>query len=237
MTDASVTASMACMLTSPRPHQLTAPRMGAIFWIAGAAIFALGNIVAQLAWNTPYSLRDNNISDLGNVLCQNSDAVDNPPVRYICSPQHGLFNTSAIVAALLIIAGAFLTSRYWGKGVASKAARGLIVVGACGYALAGLWPADVDLDMHVLGALLIMGGGNIGLLVAGLAFRGGPLKHLQVPTLLIGGVAFVAAFLHFSGNYFGLGMGGTERIAIFALEVWMVVVAVHILRQGRRITT
>lgn len=109
-------------------------------------------------------------------------------------------------------------------------ARVLIVIGACGYLLAALWPADINLNMHILGALFIMGGGNIGLLVAGLAFGRGPLRALQAPTLVIGALAFVATILHFSPNYFGLGMGGTERIAVFSLQAWLLITATIILR-------
>ncbi|TLS44402.1 DUF998 domain-containing protein [Streptomyces montanus] len=221
---------MTRMITPRQPRRLTATRIGALCWIISAALFLLANAVAQFAWTTPYSLRDNNISDLGNVYCRNSGA-DNPPDRYICSPDHALFNTSVIVATVLVIVGVLLTSRWWGRGVASMAARVLIVAGAGGYVLAGVWPADVNLDLHVLGAALIMLGGNVGLLVAGLAFRRGALARLRTPTVVISVVAFVAALMHFSGHYAGLGMGGTERVSVYALEVWLVLVAVHILQR------
>ncbi|WP_433179770.1 DUF998 domain-containing protein [Actinoallomurus sp. CA-150999] len=211
-------------------RRCAAIRVGAISWIAGALVFTLANIVAQLAWHTPYSLRNNNISDLGNVYCKNTDAADNPPVRYICSPLHTLLDTSCAITALLIILGVFLTARCWGKGFASVSARVLIVIGACGYLLAGVRPADVDLNVHILGALFIMGGGNIGLLVAGPAFRRGPLRALQVPTLALGTLAFAATILHFNRTYLGLGMGGTERIAVFALQAWLVITAIAVLR-------
>ena len=88
----------------------------------------------------------------------------------------------------------------------------------------------MNINMHVLGALFIMGGGNAGMLVAGLAFRRGPFRRLQPATLIIGAIAFVAAILHFIRTYAGPGMGGTERIAVFALEAWLVMMAVFILR-------
>ncbi|MER5789787.1 DUF998 domain-containing protein [Streptomyces sp. NPDC001980] len=221
---------MTGMVTHHRLLDSTVTRIGAVSWLAGAGIFVLGNIIAQLAWNTPYSLRNNNISDLGNVYCGNTDPLDNPPVRYICSPAHTLFNGAIVVAALLVLLGVLLTAQAWGRGRASVTARVLIGIGACGYLLAALWPADVDLNMHVLGALFIMVGGNIGLLVAGVAFGRGPLRALKVPTLVIGTLAFAGTIVHFGDNYFGLGMGGAERIAVFSLQVWLVMTATVILR-------
>ncbi|MEU0600664.1 DUF998 domain-containing protein [Streptomyces sp. NPDC006393] len=216
-----------------RNNQSAVTRLGAVFWLAGVVVFVLGNVITQLGWKTPYSLRNNNISDLGNIYCKNTDAADNPPVRYICSPLHSFFNVSAATAAVLIVLGVILTASSWGKGSASKTARILIAIGACGYLSAALWPADVSLNMHTLGALFIMGGGNVGLLVAAAAFRRGPLKALRTPTLIIGTVALAAAILHFSRAYLGLGMGGIERVAVFALEAWLAIVAVHILRGTR----
>jgi len=117
-------------------------------------------------------------------------------------------NSAAVTAGLLVIAGVLPTARCWGRGFGPSAARVLIVIGA----------------------LFIMGGGNLVLLVAGAAFRNGSLAPLRSPTLLIGTVSLIASALHLGRHYARLGMGGTERVAVFALEVWMVIVAVHILR-------
>lgn len=203
-------------------------RAGAVAWLAAALLFAVANVVAGLAWSTPYSLVHNNVSDLGNVHCRNTGA-SNPPVRYICSPLHGFFNVSAIVVAVLVIVGVLLTGRLWGRGVASLAGRVLLVFAAVGYVLAGLWPSDVNLNLHVLGALLLFGAGDLGLIAAGLVSRHSPLGRLRAATLLIAITAMAATWMHFSRHYLGLGMGGTERIAVFALEAWLVVASLHVL--------
>jgi hypothetical membrane protein len=166
--------------------------------------FAVLNIVTQLAWKTPYSLRDNNISDLGNRYCRYTGS-DNPPRRYICSPLHTTFDIAMIVTGLLIVVGALLT--------------------------ASLWPADVNLNRHVLGAFLLMGAGNVGLLLAGFAAK----PPLRAIALVLSIAALAASVLHFGKHYLGLGMGGSERIAVFVLPLWVLRAGVHIaVRQRER---
>jgi hypothetical membrane protein len=205
-------------------------RAGAACWIATTLVFAAGNVAAQLAWKTPYSLRHNNISDLGAVHCGYTDPADDPPVRYLCSPLHAVFNVSAALTGVLVLAGLLLTAPWWGRGFGSATARTMVGLGACGYLVVALAPSDVNLGVHVLGALLVIGVADLGLLVAGLAFGRGPLRSLRTPTLVIAGLALAGAVLHFARHYAGLGMGGTERVAVFAPEVWLTLVAARLLR-------
>lgn len=152
-------------------------------------------------------------SDLGNVTCQVWD-VSRP--RYVCSPWHTGMNVSMIALGLLVAAGAVLLRRYR-----------FLVVAAVGFILAGLWPADVNENVHVLGALLIMGVGNIGLLV--LAFR--RREPRRAFAALAAGTGLAGTCLFLSGHGLGLGVGGMERVAAFPLLVWIVVTGVVTLRR------
>lgn len=116
----------------------------------------------------------------------------------------------------------------------SLAARFLLFYGAVGYLLAGLYPADVDLNLHVLGALLLMPVANLGLILAGFTPRDTPFGRVRGFTLLIGGAAMLATWMHFTRNFAGLGMGGTERIAAFGLQVWMITIGCYVLAVSRR---
>jgi hypothetical membrane protein len=207
---------------------MTSPRntVAAIAWTAGALLFTAFNIAAQAAWKTPYSLRNNNISDLGNRYCRYTGS-DNPPRRYICSPIHTAFDAAMVVTGLLLAAGALLTTILWRRGGLAWVARILIAVGGFGYVLAGIWPADIDLNLHVLGAFLLMGGGNVGLLLAGFAAR----PPLRWPALILGLAALAATVLHFGKHYLGLGMGGSERIAVFALPLWALLSGAYLLKR------
>ncbi|QGZ52487.1 DUF998 domain-containing protein [Streptomyces sp. QHH-9511] len=173
--------------------------------------------IVESAWAQPYSWARNNISDLGNVHCA---LQTEPEPRYICSPEHAMMNTSFVALGISLIIGAALTGDMWRKGITAAVARLLVASAGAGFVLVGLAPADVDENQHFLGALLVMGTGNIGLLLAGFALADyipGPLRRL---TSLLGVTAITAFGLFLSHHYLGLGMGGMERVAAFPLLVW-----------------
>jgi hypothetical protein len=206
---------------------------GALCWLVTTALFIAANVATAAAWRSPYSLLSNNVSDLGNVSCAQSPP-DDPPSRYICSPLHGLFDVSVVAVAALVVAGVVLTWRAWGTGIAAGFGRILILIAAVGYATAGLRPADVDLNLHVLGAFLIMGAGNLALVAAALVKRTSAFAPIRVLSGVLAVVALAASYAHFSHQYLGLGTGGTERIAIFSLETWLVVASVLIVMMRKR---
>jgi hypothetical membrane protein len=144
-------------------------RIGALCWIVAAPLFLTANVVTGLGWHhPPYSWATNNISDLGNVRC---GIWDSTRPRYVCSPWHPLMNTSILVTAALLAAGLVLTWRALGQGFIVRLAQSMLLLSIAGYALAGRFPADINENLHFLGALLVMGMGNIGLPLAGLAWN------------------------------------------------------------------
>ncbi|MFI0811857.1 DUF998 domain-containing protein [Streptomyces echinatus] len=207
-------------------------RIGYSAWIAGVVQFFAIHWIVESAWARPYSWARNNISDLGNAHCA---MQQEPEPRYICSPEHGLMNISFIALGTLLVVGAALTGPMWRRGAIAAIARFLLAGAGLGFALAGLAPADVHENQHILGALLIMGTGNIGLLLAGagLSIRvPGPLRWA---TSLLGITAVMALGLFFSHHYLGLGMGGMERVAALPLLVWTLAVGTHgLLHQATR---
>ncbi|KUM95342.1 hypothetical protein AQI88_17060 [Streptomyces cellostaticus] len=180
----------------------------------GVVQFFVIHGIAESAWARPYSWARNNISDLGNAHCA---WQPDPEPRYICSPQHALMNTSFVALGVLLAAGVALTGPLWRRGAAAAVSRWLLAGAGAGFVLAGLAPADVHENQHVLGALLIMATGNLGLLSAGagLDLPG----HLRWATALLGATALTAFGLLLSRHYLGLGMGGMERVAAFPLLV------------------
>ncbi|MFF7653966.1 DUF998 domain-containing protein [Streptomyces sp. NPDC007983] len=211
----------------PGARGLPAARIGAAAWIVGAAQFLAVQLIAGSRWRTPYSWRDNNISDLGNVHCGMWD--DSRP-RYVCSPLHGLMNTSFAVQGVLLLLGTLLTAVHWGRGRMTRAARILFAVNSGAWILVGLVPADVDEDLHVLGALLIMGVGNIGLLLAGCAPRHSLFGRARVAAYGIGAAAVTTAWMFFTQHDPGIGLGGLERVAAFGPQLWTLVMALAVLR-------
>ncbi|MEV0976566.1 DUF998 domain-containing protein [Streptomyces sp. NPDC049915] len=189
--------------------------------------------IAESAWARPYSWARNNLSDLGNAHCA---LQSEPEPRYICSPEHGLMNVSFVALGVLLVVGAALTGGVlWDRGRAAAVARLLLASAGMGFVLTGLAPADVNENQHVLGALFIMGAGNIGLVVAGF----GLAEHVPTPlrwgTSLLGVTAITAFGLFLSHHYLGLGMGGMERVAALPFLFWALAVGAHglIPRAGR----
>ncbi|TMU96477.1 DUF998 domain-containing protein [Streptomyces sp. DASNCL29] len=200
-------------------------RIGYAAWVAGVAQFFVAHVIAESAWARPYSWARNNISDLGNAHCA---MQSEPEPRYICSPEHGLMNASFITLGTLLAVGVFFTGcAVWRRGLSPLVARWLLACAGMGFVIAGLAPADVHENQHVLGALLIMAMGNIGLVLAGVGLADDVPGPLRWATSLLGVTALIAFGLFLSHRYLGLGMGGMERVAAFPLLVWALVTGVR----------
>ncbi|ATL66562.1 hypothetical protein CRH09_10430 [Nocardia terpenica] len=206
-----------------RSHCVATGRIGAVAWLVGAAQFLIAQLVVGAGWTTRYSWATNNISDLGNVGCGNWD--ESRP-RYVCSPLHAVMNVSFIAQGVLLLVGVLLTGAFWGRTAMSWAARVLLAVGAAGWVVVGLVPADVDENLHLLGALLIMGLGNIGLVCAGFLPRTTSFGRIRPVTRAFAAVAVLSAVMFFPGYGPLIGTGGMERLAAFAVTAWTVIAAI-----------
>jgi hypothetical membrane protein len=154
-------------------------RFGAVAaacWASAGLVLLLPGIIAAAHWDTPFTWWDNNISDLGEAR----------------APWHIYANASFVLTGVLLGVGTVAHTR--------GLSRGLLLAGSFGYLLAGVFPADTDESPHVLGALLIMGAGNLGLLLAS--------RRLGV-VAAIGTVGFLA-----------LQAPILERVAVFPLLLW-----------------
>ncbi len=205
-------------------------RIGAAALIVGTVQFFVVQLVVEAGWHTPYSWSENNISDLGNVGCRLWD--DSRP-RYVCSPLHGVMNASFAVHGALLLTGVLLAGACWGRGAISASSRILLAIAAGGWVLVGLVPADVEENLHVGGALLIMGLGNLGLLLTGFTSRDALFGGLRSVTLSIAAAAALAAWMFFGQYDPGIGLGSLERIAACALDAWSLLMALAILRARR----
>lgn len=207
-------------------------RLGAACWAAAAPLFLAANVIVGLAWPRPYSWATNNISDLGNVHCGQWDSTR---PRYVCSPWHGTMNVAILVTAILLGLGLVLAWRAAGRGVAVRAAQVLLLAPVVGYLLVGTNPADVDENTHLFGALLIMGLGNLGLLVAAFARRDTVLGRMRPVTVAAAVVSLAGALLFFGQQGMGIGLGTMERFAVFPFPIWATVVGIVLLtRRARR---
>jgi hypothetical membrane protein len=129
-----------------------------VCWVLAANYFAM-QLIVQSAWRTPYSWARNPISDLGAQHCAVSKLSG-----YVCSPWHTAMNISFVLTGVLIASGALCQYRL---GLARRDGPSVtfIVLGATGWVIVGLFPSDVALPVHNVGAFLTFIPGNLGMLM------------------------------------------------------------------------
>jgi hypothetical membrane protein len=206
-------------------------RLGAAVWILAIQFF-IAQFVVQSAWTTPFSLTKNYISDLGNTVCGPDPAHLS---MYICSPWHAWMNASFILLGLTAFLGAVLIrgafrGRMWVAGLSLVALAGL------GLIVVGLFPENVNIEAHKIGAGGEFVSGNLGLVALGAAMvLATSWSVLAVYSIASGVVGLLATVLFVSDQYLGAGVGGMERLAAYPLPLWLVVAGSYFLRNGQRL--
>jgi hypothetical membrane protein len=143
-------------------------------------------------------------------------------------------NTSIVIEGILIIAGVIMIGSLWKHTFISRAARSFLVITGLAFVTVGLVPADVNENLHVLGALFITFVGNIGLILTGLTSNTSYVKRMWVLAPIIGIIGLIATGLFFTGHYLGLGMGGMERFAVFNLPIWTLLMGCYLLAASNK---
>ena len=182
-------------------------------WLAAVQYFII-QIIVTGAWFTPFSLRENFISDLGNTTCGIYAG------NFVCSPLYALMNSSFIVYGITMIVGALVFAYVYRSSRVALIGLGLIALGGAGTILVGLFPEDTNMFLHQAGAFLGLGVGSVGVIVFGLGANQLPM-WLRAATVLLGVTATLAFILFVSGVYGGFGPGGMERIGSYSFTVWM----------------
>jgi len=96
----------------------------------------------------------------------------------------------------------------------------LMAFAGVGTMLVGLFPENTISYMHITGAGIAIGGGNLGILILGLVL---PLPEgLRGSMIGLSIVSIVALICFASGHYFGIGGGTMERIAAYPETVWLI---------------
>jgi len=184
--------------------------LGAVLWLCCLQYFA-AEAIAVAGWRGSYSFRHNFISDLGAAHCQ---------IGAVCSPAHPLMNASFLLQGVLILGGALLVWPLLPRGPIGR--LGLTLVGASGLGVfvVGLAPEDVSPSWHYLGAVenFMFCNAGAALLGAALLSRKRTIGAISLAAGLTGlfGLACLGA-----GAYFGLGVGGMERVTAYPFPLWI----------------
>ena len=200
---------------------------GALLWFVGVFQFLLVMIAVQLAWNVPYSLSSNAISDLGNTGCGPwPDATS----AVVCSPWHLAFDLSAVVFGACVILGVVLAKSAFPPRRSSLVGLGLFAVSGLGTVGVGAFPENVNLAAHTSIAALALGGGAVALLVLAVAMmRDTRWDGYRAYTLVSGAVATVAFVLLATHHYLGVGFGTIERLTAAPQFLWLLLASIHLL--------
>lgn len=195
--------------------------VGAVLWVLCVQYF-LAEQLARLGWGggfAAYSMRANNISDLGAVHCGWHGGAGG----FVCSRLHWLMNSSFVLQGFLIFFGALLVRRLFPEGRIATVALGLIALSGVGVFLVGLFPEDGNAHVHYLGAAVHFLCGNAGMVMLGFA-----VLYWTQWTRLVGGLSAVAGFIGLMATLllsahhdFGIGTGGMERVAAYPLPLWL----------------
>jgi hypothetical membrane protein len=211
----------------------TKTTVGALFLVATGEFF-LAQIIAQLAW-PGYSVSQYDISALGVTACGPYTNGSGGMTFYACSPRHVVMNTGFILLGVLTIAGVLLTCSIWPQRRLTSVGVALVAVSGLGAILSGLFPANVNLGVHILGALLNFLTASVGLLFLGIGVR----KRngwLATWSMVLGAITLVGLVLYNSQNFLGLGPGGMERVIGYPPVVWAIGFGAALLISARRAT-
>jgi hypothetical protein len=199
---------------------------GAVCWVLAILYLVAQPIVAAGFSGRSYSFRDDSISDLGNSECAPFQAPYGPR-EYVCSPWHVWMNVAIVAGAVLTIAGAGLTWRWWQRRKATAAGLWCVAAAGVGGILVGFAPENTNVWVHAIGSLLQLPG-VVGMLLLGIGMPG-PISWARWFSLVWGAIAAAATVLFISNIYLALGPGGIERVAYDSLTVWTVVIGALIL--------
>jgi hypothetical membrane protein len=174
-------------------ENLNAKIAGVLFFIASTQ-FILGLIVAEALY-PGYSISHNYISDLG------------------IGPSAMVFNVSVFLLGLLAIIGTYFFHRVYHLTIVTI----LISIAALAAMNVGIFTENSE-PMHTLASIFVF-------LFSGLSAIAS-YKIMNYPLNIIAillGLTSLSAMILFGGTiYFGLGVGGMERMIVYPILIWMI---------------
>jgi hypothetical membrane protein len=202
-------------------RQMKRIRTGAVCWILCLQYFA-AEAVAIAGWRCPYSVLENYISDLGAVICAGR----------LCSPLHAMMNASFVLQGVLISAGAVLVWPALLRRWSGSLGLGLVAASGLGVFIVGLAPEDFAPGWHYLGAAENFLFSNAGAALLGLALlrQRRSARRIALFSLAAGLLGLAGLVSLATQHYFGLGVGGMERVTAYPFPLWLASMGAWLLR-------
>ncbi len=206
------------------------PFLGPVVFISSALYFYAQIFVAWMfnPSHAPYNLVSNTISDLGNTKCGPYGS------EYVCSPRHPYMDVAFIFLGLVMAGGSMLLYhefRERGGAEQNAAFIGFLFMGIAGVGaiLVGTFPENTNGTMHIIGAALAIGLGNLGIFILGAVLRGLP-EAMRRYMLVFSTISLTALILFASHKQFGIGAGTMERIAAYPQTIWLITFGLYVWR-------
>lgn len=205
--------------------------LGRVLWVTAVVAYPLIQLWVVAAWPVDYSLWHHAISDLGYTRCGREQRPGG--MLETCSPRHRTYNFATIAVSLAILVGAWLMRSWWQRGRLMPwilAAFTLLTAGGLG---ASLVPGDVDLGLHALFALPLIGGQILVLVLVAINLR-------RTDRLVARAAAVVAAVSVIGTVLLGVALTGalpvglTERLSAETFYLWILLAALVGPRATRR---
>jgi hypothetical membrane protein len=206
--------------------------LGALAWLLAAQFF-VAQLAVAAAWTIPFSLKTRFISDLGITAC---GPYPNPSSVIVCSPWHAAMNASFIIVGITMAAGAILTRSAFMAGWRHSLAVVLFVAAGVGVLLVGVYPENENITIHSIGAGMNFIGGNMALVLFGLAVPSTSSRPQFIWFSITAGIlGLTSTGLFVARHDLGLGPGGIERLAAYTTTTWQIVAGLIVLRQPESI--
>jgi hypothetical membrane protein len=188
--------------TSTVARQLAA----ACLMVAGATIL-LAIITAEALYPAAYSTHASEISDLGGTR---------PPEGLVYQPSAAIFDIAMIIVGVLLLLGAFLIDRAFGRRSVSLP---IAVLGMAAFSV-GVFPGNTGTP-HAIAAMVTFISGGVAALSSA-SISSGPIRLVSVA---LGAIVLVTL-----GSYVvlgdatpitALGIGGIERWIVYPVVLWV----------------
>ena len=206
-------------------------RIGGILAIIAAAQWIIGVFIAQ-AYYPSYSVTQNDLSDLG-ATCHNA-TMPTPGSCLIFQPSSIIWNTVLSLLGILTMASAYMIYR----GLGNRLFSTLVGLFGLGALIAGVVPENVDLTTHGLGALVSFVAGAIAAVAVYRAKLEAPpyFRYLSIPfgIISLAGLAIMLSVSFATLESSTIGHGGDERIIVYPLLVWEIILGISLIRNQAR---
>jgi hypothetical membrane protein len=194
-------------------HPLVGPAV-----LISSTLYFIAQLAAAWVWNPPYSVITDTISDLGKTT----------------SPRHVLMNAAFVLLGVVMSLGSLLIYQEFRRAslVQQRGALvGFTVMGVAGVGavLVGVFPENTSHALHLVGAVLAIGGGIVAIFVLGWVLE--LPERLSTFTRFWAPVAMTALVLFACHRDFGIGAGTMERFAAYPVTIWLIAFGCYMARR------